>query len=288
MTWLELGIIGTALGASINIIDKIIIERYYKDIWTYPFFMAFFLGIYSLILFSVRFSLRLLHFPAFPTALIIFLPGLIHYLTATLNTKAYMLANASTVSAINQVRPIFVLIWGTIVFGDFFLPVNYIGILLIVFCTIILSLERSASQQEKNKNFFQLNPAYLYVLIAAFISSISDLIIKFSLSDMAFWDVFALSRVTLLIPCTITFLHPKSGKKIINSVKKTGIKFLYIVGLVEIGAMVGLLLLVLAFDRGSMALVSSTQATGPLFVLIFTLLLNKKRPGIVPSHSAEI
>ena len=143
---------------------------------------------------------------------------------------------------------------------------------------MLLALEWSGD----HSNRLQFDKAFGYLLIAAFLQSIADLSIKVALADLSFWDVFGFSRAALLLPAAIVFSRPLSRRLIVDSFRERGFKLLTAVGLIEAGAMVSLLLVVMALSRGPLALVSTTQSTIPMFVLGYTLILNRVKSDFVP------
>lgn len=283
MSWLTLGLLAAALGAAINTIDKVVVVRYLNNVWVYPFLTAIFLAIYSVVVLLVRASLGLLQLTSLAVVLIALVPGFLHYINSMLYTKALMEVDASTVQALNQTRPIFTLGWGFLVFGDNLRLSNYFGVFLIVVCAMLLALERSRDGARS----LQFNKALIYVVLAAVLFSISDLSMKLALEDLSDWDTFGFSRVALIIPAATVFSRPLTRKLILDAIRERGLILLLIIGLLEAAVMVILLLTVMAFSRGPLALVSTTQSTTVMFVLGYTLIANWIRPGLVPLKNAN-
>jgi drug/metabolite transporter (DMT)-like permease len=278
MHWLPLGVSSTALFACIAIIDKVVLERYFKNNWSYPFFTAFFLGVYCMGILAARFFLGLFQSPSLWITFLALLPGLLHFMAALTTTRALLKADASTVFGISQITPFFTLIWGTLFFDNIFALINYLGIFLVVICAIFLAWEKPTQAIRK----FRLHHALGWILAGALLRSLSDLFTKIAVTELAFWDAFALSRIAMLMPAFYIFWRARVRTDILAPVRKHGWKIVGIAAVIEVFALFNLMILTLAFSRGPLALVSATQATVPLFILLFGGLVNHIKPDLVP------
>ncbi len=291
MDWLILGLASTGLYASISVADKVILERYLKSNWAYPFFTALFLGLYCLGILIGRLALGIFHPPSLLAGLMALLPGLLHYAAALVFTQALLRADASTVSGIAQASPIFGVLWGTLFLGDRFAPLNYVGIVVLVVCAVFLAWEKPlrpalvpdiSLKPGIAPKHARLSSALWLVLFGALLRSLSDLFTKIAVTDLAFWDAFALSRLGMLLPALLLFNTPVIRAAIIRPIKQNGAWVIRMIGIIEVFALLNLMLITAAFDRGPLALVSATQSTVPLFILTLTALANRFWPGLVP------
>lgn len=279
MSWLVLGLSATALGSVVVTIDKIVVERYRETPWIYAYFMMCFLWLYSALLLLIRCHLGLVDVVAGPATFVALLPGIIHFATALLYTRALLWTDAATAQAVGQLRPVFALLWGFLVFQELFSPFTYGGVALIVVCCILLSIE----QQTDTRYGVRFGRSAKYLFLAALLSSLADLSTKWALTDLSFWDTFILNRLGVLPLLILPFLLPDTRRTILAALRQHGTPFLLMIALVEIGAMAALFLTVMAFSRGPLALVSATLAATPLFVQFYTQLLHHLRAPLVPS-----
>ena len=213
--------------------------------------------------------------PSLLIALIALVPGLTHFVAGVITTKALMVADASTVFGLSQVNPVFAILWGFLIFQNIFQWQNYVGILMIVVCALLLGLDNSAHR-------FRLNKAVWWIIGATFIRSISDLCLKFALTEMDYWDAFALSRSGLIICAIALLLVPMIRKEIFKPFKQHGYKIVGIAGVIETFAVINLMLVTLAFSLGPLAFVSATQSTAPFFIVTYGFIINRLKPGFVP------
>jgi uncharacterized membrane protein len=275
VNWFTVGIASTALLGLIGLVDKIAIDRYFITIWSYPFFTMLFFGLYCTGILAVRIFLGLFHSPSLLITMIALTPSVFHFIAGLFITKALMHADASTVFGISQINPIFALFWGSLIFSDVFLLPNYIGILLIVVCAFLIGVEQSPLS-------FKLNKVVWIVLGATIIRSLSDLFLKYSLTEMEYWDAFSLSRSGLIIGAMVLFSVPAIRRQIVSPIEQHGWKIIGISGVVETLAVFNLMLLTLAFSLGPLALVSATQSAVPIFILIYSVIINRVSPGFAP------
>lgn len=284
MNWLIIGLLSTSLHAAISVVDKILLERYFRNNWAYPFFTALFLGIYSLIILAIRLASGLFTAPDVLIVFIALLPGFLHYGAALITTRALREADASTVFGLGQINPLFTLLWGLIFFGNVYKPINYLGLVILVLSAVFLAWEKPVNSFK----YLRFNRVLSLVILGTFIRSFSDLFIKIAVTELPFWDAFALSRVGSLLPAFLLLSQSKIRQDIVRPVTSGGFKIIGMAGLVEVFALINLILLTLAFSLGPLALVSATQATLPLFILIFTLVLNTIQKGLVPTHDMGV
>ncbi len=66
MSWFSLALSSALSNSRVNIVDKIVVDRYLRDRWSFPFFIAAFLGAYAVGLLAVRGALGLFRIPPVP------------------------------------------------------------------------------------------------------------------------------------------------------------------------------------------------------------------------------
>jgi uncharacterized membrane protein len=285
MHWFLLGISSAFLMAAVTVTDKVLLERYFKGNWAYPFYTALFLGLYCLGILITRIALGHFYSPSIQTTLLALLPGLLHYAAALVFTRAMWKADASTVAGISQINPLFALIWGAMFLGDVLSLVNFFSVVLLVACAVLLAWQKPDSAVRG----IQLNQAALgFVLFGAFLRSLSDLFLKFALTDLPFWDAFALSRLGMILPALSFLFRTSINIEVRRPIVENGWKVIALVGGLEIVALVNMLLLTAAFATGPFALVSTTQSLAPLFIVLLTGLVNTVFVGLVPVRDTSL
>jgi len=260
----------------VAIVDKIVVERYLRDRWSFPFFIAAFLGLYAVGLLAVRGALGLFRLPPAPVLAVALLPGVLHYLSSVLYTRTLLLTDAATVAASAQTTPLFAVIWGWLFFGELFGPLNYLGIVLSVVCSALLSGEQSPHTRRT------LNPVLLMTLASPMTRSLGDLFVKVTLGGQDYWNTFALSRAALLPITVLLLLNREHRRLIFQALRTQGPRLLPGMAALELLAIVPLVLSTVAYARGPLGPVSTIRYTTPLLVLGLTALVNWMRPQFVP------
>jgi drug/metabolite transporter (DMT)-like permease len=176
---------------------------------------------------------------------------------------------------------LFAVIWGWIFFGEWFGPLNYLGIVLSVVCSALLSGEQSPHTRRA------MNPVLLMTLASAMTRSLGDLFVKVTLGGQDYWNTFALSRAALL-PITVLLLLNREHRRLIYQALRTqGPRLLPGMAALELLAIVPLVLSTVAYARGPLGPVSTIRYTTPLLVLGLTALVNWMRPQFVPDDSGR-
>jgi drug/metabolite transporter (DMT)-like permease len=276
VSWFSLAVLTAVFTSTVSIVDKIVVERFLRDRWSFPFFIAAFLGAYAVGLLAIRGALGLFRLPPVPVLAVALLPGVVHYVSSVLYTRTLLLTDAATVAAITQTAPLFAVILGWWVFGELFGPLNYAGIVLSVVCSALLSAEQTPAARRV------LNPVLLMTLASAGLRSVGDLFVKVTLQGQDYWNTFALSRAALL-PITLLLLFNREHRRLLaGALRANGLVLLPGMALLELLAIVPLVLSTVAYARGPLGPVSAVRYTTPLFVLGLTVILNRIHRNLVP------
>jgi drug/metabolite transporter (DMT)-like permease len=166
--------------------------------------------------------------------------------------------------------PLFVLILAAIFLGEFFTPLKYIGILLLIIGAVLIS-----SKGLK----FSLGKAFWLMIASALCISASSVITKYLLGFSDFWTIFAYTRIGAGI-CLIPVLY--FGLSHMRSdVKVHGRRVIGSICLSDILTVVGSLLTTFAISVGSVTLVNALASVQPFFVLAFAVALSIFYPKIL-------
>jgi drug/metabolite transporter (DMT)-like permease len=279
VSWFPLAVLAAVFTSVVGIVDKLVVERFLRDRWSFPFFIAAFLGAYAILLLAVRGALGLFRMPPAPGLAVALLPGILHYVSSVLYTRTLLLTDAATVAAITQTAPLFAVILGWAFFGEVFGPLNYGGIVLSVVCSAILSAEQAPAARRV------VNPVLLMTLASAALRSLGDLFVKVTLQGQDYWNTFALSRAALLPITGLLLLNRDYRTLLARSLRANGLILLPGMAALELLAIVPLLLSTAAYARGPLGPVSAIRYTTPLFVLGLTVVLNRLVPNLVPDGS---
>src|SRR5688572_15558856 len=215
MDWLLLSLIAAALWGGSNVVDKIIVEKHIPT----PLIYAFFIGIYSLISALVVASTVSIQIWPIGSTVLAGLSGILYLIYILLYFAALSRADAAVVGALGQITPIFVALWDYLIIGEVFGQVTYLGVIIIVLGSILISLEY---RRNTVKSSICCNSALRLMLAACFIRSLSDLLLKCALMNLGSWDGFFWSRLGFFIGALGVLAFMSSRQQVVAAVKTTG------------------------------------------------------------------
>jgi drug/metabolite transporter (DMT)-like permease len=275
MNWFLVALINPFAHAAVNHLDKYLISRYLKGH-----------SVGTLILFSSLFAVLAL-------PVIVFLdPGVFHSITffqalalmfngavlvAAILLYLYALASneASYVAPFFQFIPIFGFLLSYFILGEVLSFYQVMAICLIVFGSIILSLEISAKSSgiKRNLVLLMLGSSFLYAINAVIFKSIA---MNQGFLNSLFWDMAG----KFLFGIFLFIVVAQYRRQFISLIKKNSLKVLSLNTLNEILALIGEVALILAVLSAPVALVQSVSGLQPAFVLIIGVILTLFFPKI--------
>ena len=238
------------------------------NIFKKPATMCFFVSLTNSLFVPLIF---LLDFPSIPT-----IQSIIVYIILALLDIIYLYpyymalkkTDTSIVSALFTIGKIFVPILSYILLKDVLRPVQYIGFFIIIFASILLTL------QEKSISLFRINRAFYLMLIASFLWSVRMILTKYVLTIDSTWVN------TIIYPNLISgilVLFCLASNKLRSDIQKHAIAYLHkfkIFVLNEFISFLALVSTVYALLQLSPVVSAAIEATSPLFLLIFISILS--------------
>ena len=267
MQWFFIALINPIAHAFANHIDKYMISRYIKGG-----------AVGALILFSSLFAIIalpiifFLHPAVFTISAIKILAlmanGALLVLAIIFYFYALDLDEASTVTPLFQIVPVFGFIFGYFILGETLSAMQILGALFIIVGGVILSLKISEQKFKLNKKLIVLMivSSLFYALNGVIFKSIA---INQGFLGSLFWDMSG-----KLIFGVFIFIFIKSYRKqFIEVIKENRFSVIALGFLTEALATIGEVALVLAVLFAPVALVQSVASLQPLFVFIIGILI---------------
>jgi len=276
MTWFFIALIGPLLYATTNYIDKILLEKYFKQG-----------GIGTLLLFSALLSVVSLPF-LFLKDPMVFSVGIKNILTLSivgiLNVGVvwcYLLAlkhdEASVVIVFYQLVPVFGGILGYFFLGEILTSIQIIAMAIIIFGTTIISFEIDSD------NRFKLRKRTILPMLAASLFwATGGVIFKFVALEenvwrSLFWENFMLMAVGIII-----FIFIRSYRtNFLSALKSNSKTALLFIGVSESLYIIGNIVVAYAYMLAPIGLVLLTESFQPIFVLAIGLFLTFFFPKIM-------
>ena len=275
MTWFFIALIGPLLYAMTNHIDKVLLEKYFKES-----------GVGTLILFSSLLSILALPF-LFWADSTVFSVGWFNMsimaLVGTLNMLVlwfYLLAirdeEASIVIVFYQLVPVFGLILGYFILNETLNKLELIAMAIIILGTTIISFEIDA------ENKFKLRRQTISLMLAAsFCWALGSVIFKFVALEENVWRSLFWEHVVLVIFGIIIFIFKSSYRKSFLSALKNNSKAILSLNVAnETLYMVGNLVFAFSYLLAPIALVLLVDSFQPIFVLGIGIFLTVFFPHV--------
>lgn len=276
MDWFFLALIGPFLYALTNHIDKILLEKYFKQG-----------GVGTLMLFSSLLSALALPFLFLADHTVLDVSGInviILTIVAILNIALlwlYFLAlkgdEASIVIVFYQLVPVFGLILGYFILGESITKIQLLAMAIIILGTTIISFEI-----DSENNFKLRRQTVIYMLLASFFWAFSSVIFKFvaleeNVLRSLFWE-----HLVLMILGIFMFIFIKSYRiNFLQAIQNHSKAIITLNFANEILYMSGSIVLSFAYLLAPISLVLLTNSFQPIFVLSIGIILTIFFPRIV-------
>ncbi len=269
--WFIFAFIAATFWSVVVIVDKFVLTHHIKDAVTYQIFLAFVM---------LPFLVVMLPFIPLntPPGLIIFtvLLGMILSLVFVLYNRALIIEEASRVTPLLFISPLFVLLFSFLFIGEELSLKRYAGILLMILSAITVSLrgiERGHS--------LSVSPALLIILFLDVITAGKDVISKLMLYHMDYRSYLFWFILGNIIGRPLLLLIPHSGEKLLT-IMRTLPPRIFLLSLINtVLAWTGYILYFKAISMTYVSLVSAIPASQPFLVFIFATILGAFYPELI-------
>lgn len=275
MTWFLIAIIGPVLYAMTNHIDKILLEKYFKEG-----------GVGTLILFSSLLSALAIPFLFLgdPTVLdvdlfnvfILGTIGLINIMLLWLYLMALKDDEASIIIVFYQLVPVIALILGYFILGEVLTKIQLIAMAIIILGTSIVSFDVNSD------NKFKLRTKTIYYMTgASFLWALSGVIFKYVALEENVWRSLFWEHVVLVIVGAIIYFTIPTYRKHFKLAIKNNSKSILVLNFTnEALFLLGNFAVAFAYLLAPVSLVLLTESFQPIFVFIIGLFLTLFFPHI--------
>jgi drug/metabolite transporter (DMT)-like permease len=235
----------------------------------YTMLLGFYVSIFAVLIFlfqKVQF--------VFPESLIAIFFGIFWVGGVSFYSKALIKEEVSRVMSLFFTLPLVVTILATIFLKEILIPVQYLGIVLLVASGILISYKKS-----KGKFFI---PSIKMILIAILFLSLYDIQRKYVLNVMSYWSLYFWNVVGINITSLFLLFIPTIRRdfiKLVKILKKT--RLLYIMLGTETAAFLGDITFNIATSTTYVSLVVAIGPLQPFFVLLFMILISLFKPKIL-------
>jgi len=187
---------------------------------------------------------------------------------------AMMREQGTNVVSLIYTSPLFVAILALVFLGEQLSVTNYLGILVLILSAFLVLYRRIDRK----------NVALGIILVYAFFSAVARVASKSALENVDFWSYFFWFLTGGIVgSAVLTAIRPN---RLAAALKKIDRQLLLLMVGTTSFSTVGLVLLYSAFSLGSVVLASSFGAIQPTVVFLYSAILLRIRPGVIPSERA--
>ncbi len=281
LEWLILAFLGTVFFSGAGVLDKLLLSKCTNDSKAYIVCQVLAQQLFTI-------PVILIEGPKFmyPESLIAMFFGCLQIFPAFFYMKAMQTEEASKVSAMEYVYPVFVFIGSVFLFGEVLDLKCCAGGLLLIVGTLLLSYKKNLIVSGSNSrgpkiltNLVALSPTIKPFMSYWILTAIYYLSLKYLLVSMDEWHLYTWSSLGSLI-----VVLPLLSKQSI----RCEVTDFFAGGGVAVGALIseeifqflGLIFSMFAYAIGSVTLVSSVGALQPILTVLFILGLGVLAPKL--------
>jgi drug/metabolite transporter (DMT)-like permease len=271
VNWTSTAILSAATQGVVSIIDSHLLSKRMPGLQSFLLPVGMVLLIFGLIVFCL--------FPL-PEG-IDRLPILVAIAAGILRTAGVVITlynltreEVSRVIPITYTYPVFVAIIAIPLLGESLGYLQWLAIIIVVAGAIIVSIEKSPSGTTGS-----LSRPFLLLFVASLFFALSDILAKYSLAYISFWNLYSLVIFGMSVIFLIISVRPGTIKQLRDMKRKNSAMAWLVFD--EILALLGAVLQFWAMARGPVSLVSTITGTRPVFVAIYSIILSFVLPGFL-------
>ena len=254
------------------LVDRYVLFNRLMDYISYDIFTIWLsLAYVVLVILTVRVSF------AFDAYFIGTAVGVLYAMLFILYDYGMMKKEATDVSSIIYINPLFVAVLSWVFLKETLDPVNYLGIVLLTLSAIVVSYRRITRR----------DIALLYVFIFALGVSIGRVVGKSVLGDVDVWSYLFWVTIGNNIGAIILTVLPLRGRQLRFSITSQTRRSLSIIVLGSVAGFVGYVLFYKALSLGSVTVASGITALLPSYVLVYSSLILLLKPNSISGGARD-
>ncbi|MBA7544585.1 hypothetical protein ES705_36946 [subsurface metagenome] len=274
MEWFTLALFASTLWAVAILVDKFVLTHHIKDAFSYQIFLTVTLIPAVLVLFI---------FSSFRNSPLVYLTilvsGMILGVAFVLYNKALLVEEVSRVTPLFYLSPLFVLIFASLFLAESLSMKEYLGIGLMVFSAISVSLRRSEHKSKSKSISLSLSPALFMILFLDLILAGKDVLAKFLFSYVDFWSYLFWFILGEIVGRPLLLLLPGIRRKFVADMKSLSSRICLLCFINSSIVCMGFVFYFSAVSLTYVSLVSTMLSTQPFLVLLVATVLAVFYPG---------
>ncbi len=269
MSWLIYALIGPASFAINNLIDKYVLQKRLPNVGSFTLAYCLVTFLIGVLIFIINgFSVLPLN-----SLLLILLAGCIQVVIFLSYFKALSLEEATRVSPLFQMIPVFSLVLGVIFLGESLKLTQFLGFILIFLGGFFLTAKKI------DRKIFIPRPAFWLMMIASLGSASISILFKWVVGLNDFWQTIAWENFGTAAGGLLLFIFVSDYRQqFLSAIKKMPASIYGLILLDEAFYFIGRIGMRFALTLAPVALVSVLLGVQPIFLLIYTILLTLFAP----------
>ncbi|MBW2994964.1 EamA family transporter [Candidatus Woesearchaeota archaeon] len=271
MSWILFSLLAALTWAVVDTVDKHILTKWVKK----PVVLLIVIGILGFIAAFFIYMFKGYEYLSIVNILLAFLAGIFYIIATLFYFKAAKIEEISRVVPLFHLTHLFVLVLAAVFLGEIFTPIRYLGIFLLIFGAVLISLKKFA---------ISIGKAFWLMVLCSSCLALNAIISKYLLNLANFWTVFSYTRIgTIFVIGPLLYLNFNEFLHL----SRKGPKVLSIVTLNEASNLLGVFFITIAASIGFVTLVQALSAVQPFFVLLFAVLLSVFYPKFLKEKMSK-
>ncbi|MBC8520509.1 MAG: EamA family transporter [Methanomicrobia archaeon] len=268
MEWFTLALFASTLWAVAILVDKFVLTHHIKDAFSYQIFLTVTLipAVLALFIFSSFRNSPLVY-------LTILVSGMILGVAFVIYNKALLVEEVSRVTPLFYLSPLFVLLFASLFLAESLSMKEYLGIGLMVFSAISVSLRRTEHKSKSKSISLSLSPALFMILLLDLILAGKDIIAKFFFSYVDFWSYLFWFILGEIVGRPLLLLLPRIRRKFVADMKSLSSRICLLCFINSSIVCMGFVLYFSAVSLTYVSLVSTMLSTQPFLVFLVATVL---------------
>jgi len=271
MNWILLSLIVALLYAIVNIVDKIFIDKHVKN----PYLASVISFLSTVIIFcGISFFKTDVFNTNFRVIAISFSAGMVNSICVILYYYTLQKEEVSRFVPIFSLQPGFTVMLSFFILNEAFSGVIYLGIILVLFGSFLMSIRKTANKTKVNSMILFL------IILTTILFALKNVLVKLGSLDADIYVINFWFGIAACLMFVIFFYknRPKNKKEIKNS---------SLLLIADILSAVTLFILSLAIKKGPASLVTSIMQLKLVFVFIFSVFFTLFLPKILKEEISK-
>ena len=263
--WVSASLVSAAILAVVHVVDSHLIAKRLPSVQSYLLVLGFIILIVSaviIILFPLPNHLDN------TTLLVAILSGVLRAASVYLMFYTLKREEVSMVIPIVNSYPILVALFAMPIVGEFLDTSQWIAIIIVVLGVILATFRGSSGGK-----ITWSGKVLCLLLVASVFWALSEVMAKYALAVISPWQMYALSHFSMAFIFLLISLRPRILSEWARHKKRSSAIIIIIFN--ETIAVISVVLLYWAMERGPVSLVSAVSSIRPVFVFIYALIISR-------------